>query len=336
MITMRNLTMLILGILLLVTPAIGQSLEEDNMVLFAKANVLYESERYDEAVRMYNRILRDDENHTGALFMRAKSKYELGAYKGTKNDILLFIEKVGITKKVVHLMAETEMNLSNNDAASNYIKTALELDPYDGNIQFLAGEIAIARDHRSDACEAFASASQMGHEKARLMMREYCGEEMRNTSSDVANNEEEITSASDTGLSDEVEVSDKDDDGIVSLEEIVKEAEDDPEISNRPDPNATSEVTIDDKLTVALTNGVGHREVTSRPSIFMLSDQDGTVVIDMCIDSNGSVTEAEFNRDDSTIFRSSLTSLALRKAKSFQFAPSSREDCGVMVFYIKS
>ena len=67
----------------------GQNIEEENIVLFAKANLLYETARYDEAVRMYNRVLANDEDHTAAILMRAKTKYALGAYKGTQKDGLL-------------------------------------------------------------------------------------------------------------------------------------------------------------------------------------------------------------------------------------------------------
>ena len=69
----------------------------------------------------------------------------------------------------------------------------------------------------------------------------------------------------------------------------------------------------------------------------MLSDQDGKVVIDLCVDSRGRVTEATFNRDLSNIYRSSLTSLALRKAKEFFFDLSSiDEQCGRLTFNIKA
>ena len=91
----------------------SQNIEEDQAVLFMKANVLFESGRYDEAVRMYNRILAQDENHTPSILMRARTKYELGAFKGTKNDALLYIEKTGVNKDIIRLMAQTELKLSN-------------------------------------------------------------------------------------------------------------------------------------------------------------------------------------------------------------------------------
>jgi len=69
----------------------------------------------------------------------------------------------------------------------------------------------------------------------------------------------------------------------------------------------------------------------------MFSDQEGEVVIDLCVDGRGRVIEAIFNRERSTIFRSSLTSLALRKAKDFLFDVSGQaQQCGVMTYHIKT
>ena len=334
---MKNFTLVIVMMVMIISPSFAQGIENDNMVLYSKANVLFESGRYDEAVRMYNRVLGNDENHTGALFMRAKAKFELGAYRGTKNDVLVFVDKAGTTKELVKLMAQTEMRLNNNKAAKNYLKTALELDPYDAEMHLLSGDIAIDQSNRNLACESYASAASLGNQRAMTRMNDYCGGPEAQVKS--AGEEQEMETSSETINEPEDEITAEEDGGIISLEDIVNEVEDEvPTISNpAPDRNASKEIEIDDKLTVSLTNGIGHRDVSYRPSIFMLSDQDGTVVIDLCINSNGTVTDAVFNRDDSTIFRSSLTSLALRKAKAFQFSESSgREDCGVMVFYIKS
>ena len=118
----------------------------------------------------------------------------------------------------------------------------------------------------------------------------------------------------------------KDDDGIVSLEDIVREAETDPTLESPPtgtstqrdpdfkstskgddiDINASQTIEIDDLLSITINDGLGDRVVESQPNIFMLSDQDGKVVIDLCVDSRGRVTEATFNRDLSNIYRLSL------------------------------
>ena len=49
---MKNFTAVFVTILMMYSPSFAQDIENDNMVLFSKANVLFESGRYDEAVRM--------------------------------------------------------------------------------------------------------------------------------------------------------------------------------------------------------------------------------------------------------------------------------------------
>jgi len=340
---------------------IGQAqLEENSIVLFAKANVLLESGRYDEAVRMYNRILSADENHTNALFGRAQAKFELGAFKGTKNDIMEYIEKIGVDKRVLDIMANTELQLGNLVAAKNYANSALEMDPFDKDMFIIAGDIYLDLSERNDACEHYSLAANLGSSKAKRRINEYCDgftARKRNNTSLADEEEDNMVKIEEEEMMEEKEgEAQKDDDGIVSLEDIVREAENDPTILPPPttqtqeepnfkttpqedniDINASQTLEIDDLLSITIEDGLGDRGVESQPNIFMLSDQDGQVVIDLCVDDRGRVTEATFNRGLSTIYRSSLTSLALRKAKEFVFnSRSIDEQCGRLIYHIKA
>lgn len=344
-----NKFLLLLVVTLLISPILkSQSIEEDESVVYMKANVLFEAGRYDEAIRIYNRILGNNEHHVPSLFMRAKAKYELGAYKGTKNDVLLYIEKAGVNKQIIHLMANTELKLSNLSAATQYAKVAVELDPYDDQLYLLQGTIALAMDNRNEACESFAKSAQMGNNKAIQRMEQSCAGYVPNR---PGRQNTEIVQNQSSNEETNAEESTDNDDGIVTLEDIVREAESgnipsdnegdrnggNVDATQQPDMNASQVIEIDSKLNITFSDGIGDRSISSQPSIFMLSDQDGKVVIDLCIDADGKVSEANFNREQSSIFRSSLTSLALRKAKEFLFNPSSRfEQCGKMVYNIKS
>lgn len=322
----------------------GQSMAEENIVLFAKANLLYESARYDEAVRMYNRVLANDEEHTAAILMRAKTKYALGAYLGTKKDGLLFIEKAGVTKELIKVMAHTEAKLENEKAAFNYVRTALELDPYDAAMHLLHGDLALVSDAMNDACESFDRAAQLGSSKANSRMNKYCGS--RSNSRQPQRNDlpsKPTQPDRDDSQTNDTNNNDRNDGEVISLDDIVNDTNrnnggiNGNERGDNTDYGASQNVVISDQLTIEITDGIGNRKVDYKPSIFMLSDQGGNVVIDVCIDSRGNVSEANFNRDRSTIFRSSITSLALRKAKDFKFDSSqAREQCGVMVFKIKA
>ncbi|MHA2504647.1 MAG: hypothetical protein ACXAE3_17470, partial [Candidatus Kariarchaeaceae archaeon] len=105
--------------------------------------------------------------------------------------------------------------------------------------------------------------------------------------------------------------------------------------NNAPPVDLTSVqvIEIDEGLSLEMTNGLGDRKVEFQPNIFLLSADSGLVVIDLCVNSSGKVTSAEFNTERSTIFRSSLTSLALRKAREFVFMASlNLEQCGTMIY----
>ena len=101
------------------------------------------------------------------------------------------------------------------------------------------------------------------------------------------------------------------------------------------DMNASQDIIIDEELTLTINSGLGDRQVDQLPNILMLSDQSGKVVLDLCVDDSGKVASAELNSKLSTIFRSSLSSLAIRKAKQLIFMPSLIErQCGLLVFSI--
>ena len=103
------------------------------------------------------------------------------------------------------------------------------------------------------------------------------------------------------------------------------------------DMNAIQQIKVDDELTLVITSGLGERKVDSYPDILMLSDRTGRVVIDVCVNNEGKVISASLNDSRTTIFRSSLSSLAIRKAKEFVFMPSlSDNQCGAIIYNINT
>ena len=307
----------------------AQVLQEENMVMLMKANVLYETGRYDEAVRMYNRILKEDNSSINAYVMRGKAKYKLGAYKGAKMDLLEYIGQAGVTKEVIRLMIDTEYRLNNLIAANNYVRTAIELDPYDGELYHQSGMIALDDGRKNDACESFAVGSSLDHGKSSQMFKSQCYGYVVKSINTVNSQPENLV---------------KDDSQVASMEDnrdIFQDENNVPEVifeePNPVDKTAIQEEVIDENLTILIAEGLGARSVEEKPNIFILSTEDGDVVIDVCVDADGKVVDATFNREESTLFRSSLTSLALRKTKEFIFIPSLRtEQCGKFVYKIKA
>ena len=115
------------------------------------------------------------------------------------------------------------------------------------------------------------------------------------------------------------------------------------------DPNGTSttkndvpevddsvrEVYIDEEVTLEFRNGIGSRKILQQPTILILSEASGNVVIDVCINGNGKVSQAEFNDSESSLKTQSIISHAQRKAKEFWFKSSTQDEmCGTIVFKI--
>jgi predicted negative regulator of RcsB-dependent stress response len=308
--------------------SVAQSLEDNVTVLFQKAQVLYETERYDEAVRMYNQILNGQDDFAPALLMRGKAKYELGAYKGTKADVMEFIALQGVTKDVIKLMGQTEQQLGNQKAAMNYVTTAIELDPYDSELYLVKGYIHFTQKDKSEACELWSRAAKLGDRRARALLEEHCAilaeiEEMR-----AIQQTEEKENDEETEVTDDKEVETKEDSEDKKAEK--------PLVIEEPDRDAIQEVEIDEELSIVIGNGLGERKVDSNPDLFIVSDKAGKVVIDVCVDGKGKVIDSVINKKLTTLFKTSLTSLALRKSKEFKFYPSFRdEQCGYLIYVIK-
>lgn len=301
----------------------AQGLENDLQIMYMKANVLYDTGRFDEAVRMYNRILSENEQHSMALFMRAKCKYELAAFKGTKMDIMKYIEMAGINKDLIQLMIKTELKLSNFLAAESYATTAIELDPYDPELYFMQGLVLSNLQRKSEACESFARAAQLGDSRGRDKLLQDCdgiiiSPKRIEVPETLTENEMDERRIPDTlqvlGQLDETE------DPILApvlLEDLETE----------------NVVNIDDELNLVFTRGIGTRKVEFIPDILMLTERKGAVILKICINSEGKVITAEYDPDNSEIMSSAMISLAIRKTREILFLPSLRaSQCGVVKF----
>ncbi len=347
-----------------------EGLETNPMVLLVKANGLYEQARYDEAIRMYNIILNDNEKYAPALIMRAKTKYELGAFKGVKMDCEKYIGFNGVNKEIIKLMSRTEIKLANFESARNYVITALELDPYDPEMHFVKGQVELEIGSKNDACEAFYLAYQLGWEPGRMALSEYCKSfvppnpptlpttKVETPAVEIKSEkslEDSLANDSikeDSVLGSIIRITEKDNKVITPQEETanIEESKDHETstvntVESPPaqiviiDPaylNATQSITIDDELSVILTYGLGQRTVLQHPDILMVNNESGRVVLDICVDKSGKVVTTAFNGEESTLIKSALTSLSMRKAREFSFAPSSVErECGRIIFRIE-
>jgi len=237
-------------------------------------------------------------------------------------------------------MSKTEFKLENFEAAKNYVTTALELDPYDAEQYKIAGDIEIELGNKNEACEMWYSASELGDSKSKILLDKHCGiylkmkkenSERRRPTKNHENSDRKNDRMNES-------TSDREDD-VVDLGEV---SDDDDMISNggqtrvqAPDMDAIQEITIDEELSIVIGNGLGSRKIENQPDIFMLANESGRVVIDVCVDGKGKVVLAEINNDQTSIKKGGLVALAIRKSKEFSFFPSFRnEQCGQFIFMI--
>lgn len=82
--------------------------------------------------------------------------------------------------------------------------------------------------------------------------------------------------------------------------------------------------------------GLGSRGVLKSPTVSENSQKAGTVVVSVCVDSNGKVTSAEYTQRGSTTGDSQLVSAAIRNAKNWQFSQGSVDkQCGTISYNFK-
>jgi tetratricopeptide (TPR) repeat protein len=367
---------------------VAQNYEEEIGFTFVKAKYLFDTDRYDDAIRELNRVINENPSLEDALVYRAKAKYNLSAYLGTKKDILTYIELKGITPEAITMLAKAEYQLSEFDAALNTLTTALQLVKDDVDLYEFRASILMDRDERLQACADWEAAARLGSGRAVLAAKRNCGidisEETRNpiavindfenepanpptqeNNASVLSDNKEKTEEIENGYSippasnkvdtnpaevseDQGQISMIDtsnnrptdvnyDSTISSLDQDSVIVKKEPVIDPRLLDNSKNEIVIDEDLTLIITGqGLGSRDLLRKPNILILSDEEGEVVIDICVSRGGRIVSTQYNESESTLQRKSLVSLALRKSKDFWFDKSDlMEQCGRIVFQVK-
>ena len=82
--------------------------------------------------------------------------------------------------------------------------------------------------------------------------------------------------------------------------------------------------------------GLGGRGVVSSPALKDDSNNRGSVVVAICLDKDGNVTEAKFQLQGSTITSGELRDLAVSNARQWRFKPGNEErQCGIITYSFK-
>ncbi len=323
---------IILAILCL--PVVAQELDSELGFIYVKGEYLMGTERYEDAIVELNKVIKKNVSYKDALLLRAEAKYALGAYLGTRKDILLWVDNNGISPKASQLLGLAEYQLENYIAAENSLIMAAAFIDTDERIYEALGEIHYQNDDLSSACSSWSEASALGSSLAKKQQRKYCSGVASSTKSSRAttkkpvkktNNDTSRSQGSEIASTEEAPMEYDDDD----IEEMLEE-----EKVEEVDIESVNEMYIDEDLTLELRDGLGAREILKQPNILILSDDSGDVTINLCVSKSGRVESAEFNKDLSTLQTKSIISLALRKAKDFWFEKSKSKVCGTIAFKV--
>jgi hypothetical protein len=86
---------------------------------------------------------------------------------------------------------------------------------------------------------------------------------------------------------------------------------------------------------VVISHGLDGRKITGTPSFTDDFNENAKVAVDVHVDANGNVTEAEYNPRGSTTSDASMKAIANRKAKQVKFNSGGDESQGTIIFSFK-
>ncbi len=320
-------TLLFLSIL--AVSSFAQPVEDEVGFIYVKAEYLYQTERYHEAIDQYSSIISQDPSYEDALVKRASSKYMLGNYSGAKEDITMSISHLGISQEAIRILGLSDYGLGNYKAAAG----SLALSYAHKNADLLVAE-GLAQsyyetDRSSKACKVAKKAKSLGSTKAGSWERKYCNQSSKSDEVVSAPKSGKKTKAPKKKSDAEIDIMDSEDQ--VLIEDSEEEVKDEIVVDD-----TETRIDIDEDLQLVIKNGLGSRKIMDKPNILILSDQTGDVAVDVCVSKAGRVESAELNVAESSIETQSLQNLAIRKAKEFWFERmGTKPICGTIVFEIK-
>jgi len=314
--------------------------------VFVKAEYLMTTERYDDAIKEFNKVINDNPQYKNALLLRAKAKFVLGAHRGVRNDVLKYIEYNGVSAEAAKLLGLADYALESYDAALNSLDLALMAMPDDIGMLEARADINYQNGNNLSACRDWERAAKLGSGTAAKMAKSKCGmrddivvkDKPRSKGDNIPSkpNKQSKETKKPTSIPDREDPRDIEEETASetveqSEEEIVEEEPEEEAI----DLDAVSDIYVDEDLTLVLKNGLGDRKVLEQPNILILSDESGTVSVDVCVSGGGRVVNAVYNAGNSNLKTPSIISLAVRKSKEFWFENSEHEQiCGIIEFKV--
>jgi hypothetical protein len=86
---------------------------------------------------------------------------------------------------------------------------------------------------------------------------------------------------------------------------------------------------------VTISKGLSGRRITGTPAFTDDFNENAKVAVDVHVDGNGSVSDADYQLMGSTTSASNLKAIALRKARQVKFNATGEESVGTIIFNFK-
>ncbi len=340
---MRSLFFIVICTFFSINTVISQELDEEIGFIYVKAEYLYNTSRYDEAIVEFTKVINKDINYKEALMYRSLSNFAAGHNNEAKSDAMKSIELHGIQATSAAILGRISADSDDYQAAANNMTAAIALDDTNADYFFWRGSYLESSGRLTQACQDYAKANAKGNAEAATKVKSLCGgvkSSGHNQSDKVVTNTPEPGNppVQNTEQTNQTENGNVVDNSTNSDNVHIDDSEVNVQEENIPkEDNTVNSFVIDDDLSIDISGQeLGHRKINEIPSILILSDELGKVTVNICVNRTGVVTKAEFNAALSTITQKSLVALALRKAKEFEFATGNYDaQCGIMTFNIK-
>ena len=137
---MKNIFLLIL--FSLSTLIVNAQIDEELGFLFVKGKYLMETERYDDAIAEFNKIIKDKPEYKNVMLLRAEAKYALGAYLGVRNDVIQYVEFNGISTEAARLLGLADFELKKYSSSITSLEVAADSYKDDVNVFIALAEIS--------------------------------------------------------------------------------------------------------------------------------------------------------------------------------------------------
>jgi hypothetical protein len=347
----------------------AQTLDEEIGFKIVKAEYLIGTERYEDAIKELNEVLKQNGNFKNALLLRAETKFKLAAYKGAKQDAIEYINQNGITASAASVLGKSDFALGANEAAMNSITAAISLGEKEMKLYEIRAELYELKNQKISACEDWQMAAKLGSTKGAINARKNCGVK---TEIPVEPSKQETKNNDDSTVDDTVvnipSNTTKVDTSVIQNDEVLSNGtapnggtSTTPPINNPQtdtttntnneggsegsgsdllipeEDNSINKIVVDEELYLDIYGqGLGKRAIMEKPTILILAEKDGVVTVEICVNKEGRIDFAEFVPSKSTLSQNSLVSLAIRKAKEFWFENSEYpKQCGFIKFNIK-